>query len=114
MEEQKQEDEEDQEELQAMVPISNPEQKREACIDSMNENLVDLRVNKMPSHIEDQPQSSSLEPLTTVFRGIETTSASSGFELLISIQTSSSPDVSSFKRSRIESVITKTVTNNRL
>ena len=56
MEEQKQEDEEDQEELQAMVPISNPEQKREACIDSMNENLVDLRVNKMPSHIEDQPQ----------------------------------------------------------
>ena len=99
MEDQKQEDEirkkKDQEELQAMVQISNPEQEREACIDFAKEDVADLRVNEMPFHVEDQPQLSSSGPSTTVSTGIEATPVSSGFELPISIQTSSTPDVSS-------------------
>ena len=74
----------------------------------MNEDLADPHVNEIPAHKEDQPQSSSLEPSATVSTGIETTPISNDFELSISIQTSV---VSSSKRSRIESVIKRIVTN---
>ena len=55
-------EEKDQEELPKMVWTSIPEKERAANIEFVNKDLPDPRVNKMPTNIEDQPQSTSLEP----------------------------------------------------
>ena len=49
-------EEEDQEELPTIISNSIPEQEVAATADFVNKNLADLRVNVMPTHIEDHPQ----------------------------------------------------------
>ena len=101
-------EEEDQEELPTIISNSIPEQEVAATADFVNKDLADLRLNVMPTHIEDHPQSSSLETSTTVSTRIEATPVSNDFQLPILIQTSSTSDASSLsKRSRIELVIKK-------
>ena len=53
-------EEKDQDEQPTMFPISIPKEEGAASIDFVNEDLADPRINEMPTHIKDQPQSSSL------------------------------------------------------